>query len=91
METYAVNERGNRTVKYASSKKIISNIFEKYPHTSNKESRLYAPPGDCSEGISPSVNAAILNAVKQGLDEHETELKTQSTFAHLRDEVITEK
>jgi hypothetical protein len=32
-----------------------------------------------------------LNAVKQELDEHETELKTQSTFAHLRDDVITEK
>ena len=28
---------------------------------------------------------------KQELDEHETELKTQSTFAHLRDDVITEK
>lgn len=53
--------------------------------------RPYAPPGDCSEGISPSVNAAILNAVKQELDKHETELKTQSTFAHLRDDVITEK
>ena len=91
LDAYAVNERGNRMVKYASSKKLISSILEKYPHTSNKENRPYAPPGDCSEGISPSVNAAISNAVKQELDEHEIELKTQSTFAHLRDDVITEK
>ena len=44
-EAYAVNERGNRMVKYASSKKLISSILEKYPHTSNKENRPYAPPG----------------------------------------------
>ena len=90
-EAYAVNERGNRMVKYASSKKLISSILEKYPHTSNKENRTYAPPGEYSESSAPPVNVAILNAVKQELDKHETQLKTQSTFAHLRDSIIDEK
>ena len=90
-EAYAVNERGNRMVKYASSKKLISSILEKYPHTSNKENRPYAPPGEYSESSAPPVSVAILNAVKQELDKHETELKTQSTFAHLRDAIVGEK
>ena len=71
----------NRMVKYASSKKLTSSILEKYPHTSSKENRPYAPPGDCGESTSPSVSVTILNAVKQELDKHEIELKTQSTFA----------
>ncbi len=89
-ETYAVNERGNRTVKYASSKKLISSILEKYPHTSNKENRPYAPPGEYAESSAPPVSVAILNAVKQELDKHETELRTQSTFAYLRDAIVGE-
>ena len=89
-EAYAVNERGNRMVKYASSKKLISSILEKYPHTSNKENRPYAPPGEYSESSAPPVSVAILNAVKQELDKHETELKTQSTFAYLRDAIVGE-
>ena len=61
----------NRMVKYASSKKLTSSILEKYPHTSSKENRPYAPPGEYAES----------SAVKQELDKHEIELKTQSTFA----------
>ena len=90
-EAYAVNERGNRMVKYASSKKLISSILEKYPHTSNKKNRPYAPPGEYSESSAPPVSVAILNAVKQELDKHKTKLKTQSTFAYLRDSIIDEK
>ena len=52
--------------------------------------RLYAPPGEYSESSAPSVSVAILNTVKQELDKHETELKTQSTFAHLRDTIVGE-
>ena len=51
----------------------------------------YAPPGEYSESSAPPVSVAILNAVKQELDKHETQLKTQSTFAHLRDAIIDEK
>ena len=80
----------NRMVKYASSKKLTSSILEKYPHTSSKENRLYAPLGEYKESSSPPVSVAILNAVKQELDKHETELKTQSTFAHLRDAIVKE-
>ena len=71
----------NRMVKYASSKKLTSSILEKYPHTSSKENRPYAPPGEYAESSAPPVSVAILNAVKQELDKHEIELKTQSTFA----------
>lgn len=86
-EAYAVNERGNRMVKYASSKKLISSILEKYPHTSNKENRPYAPPGEYSESSAPPVSVAILNAVKQELDKHDTELRTQSTFEQIRNTI----
>lgn len=86
-EAYAVNERGNRTVKYASSKILISSILEKYPHTSNKENRPYAPPGEYSESSAPPVSVAILNAVKQELDKHDTELRTQSTFEQIRNTI----
>ena len=86
-EAYAVNERGNRMVKYASSKKLISSILEKYPHSSNKENRPYAPPGEYSESSAPPVSVAILNAVKQELDKHDTELRTQSTFEQIRNSI----
>ena len=56
----------------------------------NKENRPYAPPGEYSESSAPPVSVAILNAVKQELDKHETELKTQSTFAYLRDAIVGE-
>lgn len=85
-----MKNESNRTVKHASSKKLISSILEKYPHNSNKENRPYAPPGEYSESSAPPVSVAILNAVKQELDKHETELKTQSTFAHLRDAIVSE-
>lgn len=77
----------NRMVKYASSKKLISSILEKYPHTSNKENRPYAPPGEYSESSAPPVSVAILNAVKQELDKHDTELRTQSTFEQIRNTI----
>lgn len=89
-EAYSIKERGNRTVKYASSKRLVGKILEKYPHNSNKENRPYAPPGEYKESSTPPVSVAILNAVKQELDKHETELKTQSTFAHLRDAIVSE-
>ena len=53
--------------------------------------RPYAPPGEYSESSAPPVSVAILNAVKQELDKHEAELKTQSTFAHLRDAIVSKK
>ena len=90
-EPYSIKERGNRTVKYASSKRLVGKILEKYPHNSNKENRPYAPPGEYKESSAPPVSVAILNTVKQELDKHDTELKTQSTFAHLRDEIVSEK
>ena len=53
--------------------------------------RPYAPLGEYSESSAPPVSVAILNAVKQELDKNETELKTQSTFAHLRDSIVSKK
>ncbi len=84
---FSDSQQYNRMVKYASSKKLISSILEKYPHTSNKENRPYAPPGEYSESSAPPVSVAILNAVKQELDKHETELRTQSTFEQIRNSI----
>ena len=64
-------------------------LFKKYREL--KENRPYAPPGEYSECSAPPVSVAILNVVKQELDKHETELKTQSKFAHLRDSIVSKK
>ena len=64
-------------------------LFKKYREI--KENRPYAPPGVYSESSAPPVSVAILNAVKQELDKNETQLKTQSKFAHLRDAIVSKK